>query len=93
MEERMSEVIPFNDSVPRCAVCHRAAHDPGTWQGHHYVAPTIYGVIWTHPNGKTKLNATQAIGYADPLDAREFGREYCKRNGGTFELSRNSEDG
>lgn len=33
-----AQVIPFT-SIPRCDVCHRAAHVPGSWQGHPYTAP------------------------------------------------------
>lgn len=28
------QTIPFTDGTPRCTTCHRAAHRPGSWQGH-----------------------------------------------------------
>lgn len=34
--ERAPQTIPFTDGIPRCTTCHRAAHMPGTWQGHYF---------------------------------------------------------
>ena len=47
--EPAPQTIPFTDGIPRCTTCHRAAHMPGTWQGHYFTEATSaeYYVILT----------------------------------------------
>lgn len=49
-----------------------------------------FGIIWTHPNGKTIINIGNPSGYPTREAAEDYGREYLYRNGGTADAYQQS---
>lgn len=46
-----AETIPFTDGTPRCTTCHRAAHKPGTYDGHWFTTSQTVTVNDTGKRG------------------------------------------
>ena len=49
-----------------------------------------FGIIWTHPNGRTRINIGNPSGYPTREAAEDYGREYLYRNGGTADAYQQS---